>query len=146
MAPRDPIADLRRIAFLLEKTNEPSYRVKAFRGAAATISQLPSGELAERVEAGTLRELPGVGETTARCITESFDGTVPVYLARLERDTDGGAKIPTGDAGEPARAKPQKYAPPCVATATPTRSGRTAGHPSTRWPRRPPPSAMTTWC
>jgi putative hydrolase len=98
MAPRDPIADLRRIAFLLEKTNEPSYRVKAFRGAAATIGQVPPGELAERVEAGTLRELPGVGETTARCITESLDGTVPAYLARLEKDTDGGAKIPTGDA------------------------------------------------
>ena len=35
--PRDPIADLRRIALLLEFANEPSYRVRAFRNAAATV-------------------------------------------------------------------------------------------------------------
>ena len=29
--PRDPVEDLRRIAFLLERTLESSYRVKAFR-------------------------------------------------------------------------------------------------------------------
>ena len=98
MAPRDPVADLRRIALLLEKTNEPSYRVRAFRGAAATIRDVAPDDLAERVAAGTLRELPGIGETTARCITESLDGTVPAYLARLEKETDGGKKIPTGDA------------------------------------------------
>jgi len=98
MPPRDPIADLRRIALLLEKTNEPSYRVRAFRGAAATIRDVAPDDLAERVAAGTLRELPGIGETTARCITESLDGTVPAYLARLEKETDGGKKIPTGDA------------------------------------------------
>ena len=31
-----PIADLRRIALLLEFANEPSFRVRAFRNAAAT--------------------------------------------------------------------------------------------------------------
>jgi putative hydrolase len=88
MASRDPVADLRRIAFLLERANEATYRVKAFRSAAATVAALPEAELAERVAAGTLAELPGVGEVTARCVTESFQGEHPVYLRRIE-STEG---------------------------------------------------------
>jgi putative hydrolase len=81
---RDPGADLRQIAFLLERAREPTYRVKAFRTAAAVVAELSADELAARADAGTLRELSGVGEVTARCITESLAGEVPVYLRRLE--------------------------------------------------------------
>jgi len=84
MASRDPVADLRRIAFLLERANEATYRVKAFRSAAATVAALPAAELTERAAAGTLAKLAGVGEVTARCVTESLNGEEPVYLRRIE--------------------------------------------------------------
>ncbi|MGI8678279.1 MAG: PHP domain-containing protein [Jatrophihabitans sp.] len=85
---RDPAADLREIAFLLERAREPTYRVKAFRTAAGVVDDLPSGELTGRIEAGTLQQLTGVGKVTALCITESLQGETPVYLRRLEATED----------------------------------------------------------
>jgi putative hydrolase len=94
--PRDPIADLKRIGFLLEAAQEPSYRVRAFRGAAATLAQLGPVELAKRVSGGSLRELPGIGEVTERTILESLRGEEPVYLRRLE--ATGGQPMAEGAA------------------------------------------------
>jgi putative hydrolase len=81
---RDPVADLRQIAFCLERALEPSYRVKAFRAAAAIVGRTPADELAERSRAGTLTELPGLGKVTAQVVVESLRGEQPVYLRRVE--------------------------------------------------------------
>ena len=81
---RDPAADLRRIAFLLEAASEPTFRVRAFRSAAAAVEQMARADLADRARRGTLRELPGIGEVLARTIAESLRGEEPVYLRRLE--------------------------------------------------------------
>ena len=85
---RDPVADLKRIAFLLEAMQEPGYRVRAFRSAATALAALGPDEVAERAASGSLRELAGVGEVTERTILESLRGEEPVYLRRLE-STEG---------------------------------------------------------
>ena len=85
---RDPVADLREIAFRLERANEASYRVRAFRSAADAVGRFSPDELAQRVADGTLTKLPGVGEVTARCAAESLAGEEPVYLRRLVATAD----------------------------------------------------------
>jgi len=85
---RDPAADLRSIAFCLERALEPSYRVRAFRTAAGVVDRTPAEELADRARAGSLSELPGIGKVTATVITESLAGEEPVYLRRV-RTLDG---------------------------------------------------------
>ncbi len=83
-----PVGALRRIAFLLERSRAETYKVKAFRAAADTI--LPLGdEVAERVRRGTLRELPGIGASTAEVIEAAVEGRTPPRLAKLERETGG---------------------------------------------------------
>ena len=79
----DPVSALQQIAFELERSLAPTYRVQAFRKAAWTIRELPGGQLATRISQGTLRDLPGIGKVTAEVIEEAAAGEQPHYLTRL---------------------------------------------------------------
>ena len=94
------MADLRRIAFLLERAHESSFRVRAFRGAAAALARLDPEAVASRAAAGTLTDVKGVGDVTARCVAESVAGEEPVYLRRLEAT----AGTPVAEGGAALRA------------------------------------------
>jgi putative hydrolase len=116
-----PSAALRRIAYLLERTQAPTYRVKAFRGAAATVDGIEPDALSALAKAGNLRSLSGIGETTEAIIAAALAGDVPSYLADLE-----------ASAGELAVGGDRIF----EATATATPTGPTGEAQSRRWPRR----------
>ena len=78
-----PTAALRRIAYLLERDGAESYKVRAFRNAAAAIAERPTDELSAMASA-RLQDIPGVGSTSAQVITEALRGTTPAYLEKLE--------------------------------------------------------------
>src|SRR5580700_3525717 len=83
---RAALAALERIAYILEREQEPTYRVRAFRNAAATVRALPEAELEERSRRRTLQSLAGIGPATARVIEEALSGATPGYLQRLETE------------------------------------------------------------
>jgi putative hydrolase len=84
-----PVAALRRIGFLLERTQQETYKVKAYRAAADTVLQLDTEDLAARVREGRLRELPGIGAATAGVIEAAVEGRMPERLAKLEGECGG---------------------------------------------------------
>ncbi|HWC11854.1 MAG TPA: PHP domain-containing protein [Acidimicrobiales bacterium] len=95
-----PVEALERIAYLLERSGAPTYRVRAFRGAAATLRPLDPADVAQRVATGRLRDLPGVGPKTEEVIAAAVAGRVPDYLARVEEDAAPAEREASGRAVE----------------------------------------------
>jgi putative hydrolase len=80
---------LDEIAFWLERELAPSFKVQAFRRAAATIAPLSAEELSERVADGRLKRTKGIGDRTFQVISQAVAGEVPDYLADLrERNAE----------------------------------------------------------
>jgi len=94
----DPVAALEQIAFYLERTQEPTYRVRAYRKAAWALAALGPDEVRRRAAAGTLTGVADVGPKTAQVAVEALDAGVPAYLERLRTDA---APLATG--GEQVR-------------------------------------------
>ncbi|MBC9823826.1 PHP domain-containing protein [Terrabacter sp. MAHUQ-38] len=83
-APISPIDALRRICFLLERGRESSYRIDAFRRTIEAITLISDAELKERVDNGTLKQIKGIGDSSAAIIAQAVRGVIPAYLLSLE--------------------------------------------------------------
>ncbi|MEO6468154.1 MAG: PHP domain-containing protein [Acidimicrobiia bacterium] len=93
----EPLLALERIAYLLELKGDPRYKVEAFRKAADVVATTPETEIAALAGSGGLKSLAGIGDTSARVITEALAGGVPSYLERLELDTVTADELQAGD-------------------------------------------------
>jgi putative hydrolase len=83
----------------MERRRDATYKIQAFRRAAEEVRSRSDDELRALAETGRLRDLPNVGDSTARVIAEALAGGTPAYLERLEVDEDGALA-----AGGPLRA------------------------------------------
>ncbi len=92
----EPTEALSEIAFWLERERASTYRVQAFRKAAAAITGIDDLE----ARRGRLTAIPDVGDRSAEVISQTLDGEVPEYLATL-RDRGHG---PLATGGEGVRA------------------------------------------
>src|SRR5215207_5514025 len=97
----DAVEALKEIGFWLERERASTYKVEAFRRAAAAIVGLDQEELAARLLDGRLKRTKGIGDRTLAVIRQAVEGDVPDYLADLRERGDG----PLATGGSKLRAK-----------------------------------------
>lgn len=82
-----PEAALDRVMHCLDRAHDTGFRAKAFQRARDVVRSTDPAEIAERAAAGTLTKLDGIGDSSAKVISQALAGDVPDYLAKLEAST-----------------------------------------------------------
>ena len=95
-----PEAALLRAIHCLDRVHEQGFKVKAFLRALETVRSTDPAELELRADEESLTDLEGIGDSTARLITEALAGDYPSYLEKIEAETP----VPITDAGAQYRA------------------------------------------
>ncbi len=86
---RDVVRTLEEIASLLELKGENPFKVRAYENAARALDGL-TGDLGAIIEAGTLTEVPGIGESIALRVTELWKtGHMKFYESLVEEIPPG---------------------------------------------------------
>ncbi len=89
----EPDEALKRVAYLLERARAETYKVRAFRRAAAAVDTAGPERVRELAASGRLKDLDGVGDTTARVIAEALAGGEPGYLGQLEGEAGPASQV-----------------------------------------------------
>jgi putative hydrolase len=85
VSPHDALAE---IAFRLERDRAESFRIQAFRRAAAAIDGLTEDEVRVRAGDGRLARTKGIGGRSLEVVTQALAGDVPDYLQRLRDEAE----------------------------------------------------------
>ena len=94
-----PVEALERVVHCLDRAHDTGFKTKAFVRALEVVRATPPDELEARAAAGTLKELEGIGDSTARLITETLHGDTS-YVEKIEAET----QVTITDAGARYRA------------------------------------------
>ena len=81
-----PVEALERVVHYLDRAHETGFKTKAFARALEVVRGVPPDDLAARAEAGTLTDLEGIGDSTARLITEALRGDTS-YVDKMNHET-----------------------------------------------------------
>ncbi|MGZ6950252.1 MAG: PHP domain-containing protein, partial [Ilumatobacteraceae bacterium] len=99
-----PVEALERVVHCLDRAHETGFKTRAFIRALEVVRSTPPEELAQRAAAGTLTKLDGIGDSTARLITETLRGDTS-YVEKIEAETgveltEAGARYRTALRGD----------------------------------------------
>ena len=81
-----PVEAFERVVHCMDRAHETGFKTKAFVRALEVVRATPPEELRDRASAGTLTDLEGIGDSTARLITETLNGDTG-YVDKVEAET-----------------------------------------------------------
>jgi putative hydrolase len=90
-----PVEALERVVHYLDRAHETGFKTKAFVRALDVVRSTSPDEIAERAANNTLKQLDGIGDSSARIIKEALAGDTS-YLEKLDRET----KVPLTREGQ----------------------------------------------